>query len=59
MEIQQIRHLAVLDQNGDLLKVLGLADMLQVIEHSYVHLLEEVLEEKNGSFLPVKTAFTC
>lgn len=45
MEIQQIRHLAVLDQNGDLLKVLGLADILQVIEHSYVHLLEEILEE--------------
>lgn len=45
MEIKQIRHLIVLDLNGNLLKVLGLADMLQVIEHSYVHLLEEILEQ--------------
>jgi PAS domain S-box-containing protein len=45
MEIKQIRHLVVLDLNGDLLKVLGLADILQVIEHSYVHLLEEILEQ--------------
>ena len=45
MEIQQIRHLAVVDHKGKLIKVLGLADILQVIEHSYVHLLEEILEE--------------
>jgi PAS domain S-box-containing protein len=45
MEIQQIRHLVVLDHAGKLLKVLGLADILQVIEDSYVHLLEDILEE--------------
>jgi PAS domain S-box-containing protein len=45
MEIQQIRHLAVLDFKGNLLKVIGLGDILRVIEHSYVHLLEEILEE--------------
>lgn len=45
MEIQQIRHLVVVDNQGNLIKVLGLADILQVIEHSHVYLLEEILEQ--------------
>lgn len=45
MEIEQIRHLVVLDSEKKLLKVLGLADMLLVIEHSYVQLLEEILKQ--------------
>ncbi len=45
MEVKKIRHLVVLDHDGTLLKVLGLADILQVIEHSYMRLLEEILEQ--------------
>ncbi|MEQ1637560.1 MAG: PAS domain S-box protein [Methylococcales bacterium] len=46
MEIEQIRHLVVLDSKGGLLKILSLGDILKVIEYSYVKLLEEILEEK-------------
>jgi PAS domain S-box-containing protein len=53
MEIKQIRHLVVIDFKGDLLKVLGLSDILQVIEYSYVHLLEEILE-KNKQTISAK-----
>lgn len=45
MEIEQIRHLVVLDTRGNLVKVLSLGDILRVIEYSYVQLLEEILEE--------------
>lgn len=45
MEIEKIRHLAVVDADGNLVKVLGLSDILRVIEYSYVQLLEEILEE--------------
>jgi PAS domain S-box-containing protein len=56
MEIENIRHLAVTDNQNDLVKILSLADILQVIEHSYVQLLEEILEE-NKQILSAKDEY--
>jgi PAS domain S-box-containing protein len=44
MDIKKIKHLAVLDYNGDFTKILSLSDILADIEHSYVQLIEEILE---------------
>ena len=44
MEIEGIRHLAVVDFSGQLIKLLGMADILMVIEFSYVNLYKEIFE---------------
>ncbi|MBK8817217.1 MAG: CBS domain-containing protein [Methylococcaceae bacterium] len=44
MDIKKIKHLAVLDYKGDFTKILSLSDILADIEHSYVQLIEEILE---------------
>jgi PAS domain S-box-containing protein len=44
MDIKKIKHLAVLDHSGVFIKILSLSDILADIEHSYVQLIEEILE---------------
>ncbi len=44
MDIKKIKHLAVLDHYGNFTKILSLSDILADIEHSYVQLIEEILE---------------
>lgn len=47
MEIKQIKHLAVLDNQGHFVKILNLSDILADLEYSYVQLLEEILDQNN------------
>ncbi len=44
MDIKKIKHLAVLDQNQNFVKILILSDILADLEHSYVQLIEEIIE---------------
>lgn len=44
MDIKKVRHLAVVNGGGEFVKILSLSDILADIEHSYLHLIEEILE---------------
>ena len=55
MEIEHIRHLAVVDFKGDLIKLLSMADILTVIEFSYLNLYKEIFEN-NKKTISAKNA---
>lgn len=47
MDIKRIKHLAVIDEQGDIIKTLSLSDILAELELSYMHLMEEIIEQNS------------